>query len=73
MTRILISQAAFEALASTLRLGSVGFENEINSAGERWIWLETAVVRRLAAMRAPGESYSDVILQLVEVEAGTPS
>jgi hypothetical protein len=70
MTRILISQAAFEALASTLRLGSVEFENEINSAGERWIWLETAVVRRLAAMRAPGESYSDVILQLVDSRKG---
>jgi hypothetical protein len=31
--------------------------------------LESAVVDRLAALRGPGESYSDVILRLVEVEA----
>jgi predicted CopG family antitoxin len=33
------------------------------------IWLEAAAIDRLAAMRSPGESYSDVILRLVEVEA----
>ena len=33
------------------------------------IWLNEAVVDRLAAMRRPGESYSDVILRLVELEA----
>jgi hypothetical protein len=27
-------------------------------------------VQRLKAMRGPGESYSDVILQLVKIEAG---
>ena len=31
------------------------------------IWLDAAVVDRLAAMRRPGESYSDVILRLVEL------
>jgi hypothetical protein len=56
MIRIAISKAAFEALASTLPLGSVGFETELSSAGERWIWLETAVVQRLKALRGPGES-----------------
>jgi predicted CopG family antitoxin len=34
------------------------------------VWLETAVADKLAAMRGPGESYSDVILRLVEIEAG---
>jgi predicted CopG family antitoxin len=34
------------------------------------IWLEAHVVERFIAMRRPGESYSDVILQLVEIEAG---
>ena len=30
MVRIAISQAAFDAIAATMRLGSVGYENEIN-------------------------------------------
>jgi len=28
------------------------------------IWLNTAVVNRLTAMRGPGESFSDVILRI---------
>jgi hypothetical protein len=63
--RIAISQAAFDALASTLPLGSVGYENQTNERGERLIWLDHAMVNRLRAMRGPGESYSDVILRLV--------
>jgi hypothetical protein len=65
MIRISISQAAFDAVASTLPLGSVGYENEVNERGERLIWLDHAVVSRLRAMRGRGESYSDVILKLV--------
>ena len=38
--------------------------------GERMIWLEARVVDKLTAMRRADESYSDVILRLVEVEAG---
>jgi hypothetical protein len=64
MVRIAISQAAFDAIAKTLQLGSVGFENATNERGERLIWLDRAVVDRLRAMRGPGESYSDVILRL---------
>jgi predicted CopG family antitoxin len=37
--------------------------------GERLIWVETAVADKLAAMRGPGESHSDVILRLFEIEA----
>jgi predicted CopG family antitoxin len=33
------------------------------------IWVEAAVLERLTAMRRPGESYSDVILRLTELEA----
>ena len=33
MIRIAITQAAFEAIALTLRLGSVGYENEVNERG----------------------------------------
>jgi hypothetical protein len=70
MIRIAISEAAFEAIAKTLPLGSVGFENEVNKKGERLIWLYAAVVNRLAAMRGPGESYNDVILRLGKGERG---
>ena len=51
----------------TLPLGSVGFERDVGAKGERMIWVEAAVVDRLIALRGPGESYSDVILRLVEL------
>jgi hypothetical protein len=64
MIRIAISQAAFDALAATLPLGSMGSENATDKDGNRLIWLDHAVVNRLRAMRGPGESYSDAILRL---------
>jgi hypothetical protein len=66
--RTATSVEAFEAIvASTLSsLGSVGYENATNERGERLIWLDHAVVARLRAMRGSGESYSDVILRLIE-------
>lgn len=69
MIKIAITEAAFEAISSTLPLGSVAFEPELNAKGERLVWLETAVVNRLTAMRRPGESYSEVILRLVKMES----
>jgi hypothetical protein len=45
MVRIAITQAAFDAIAKTLPLGSVGYENKVNEKGERLIWLDRAVVR----------------------------
>jgi hypothetical protein len=39
------------------------------SGPERMNWIEAVVVDRLGAMRGPGESYSDVILRLIELEA----
>jgi hypothetical protein len=63
MVRIAITQAAFDAIASTLPLGGVAYENKVNERGERLIWLEPNAVNRLKAMRGPGESYSDVILR----------
>ena len=62
MIRIAVSPAAFDAIAATLLLGSVGFEGQASEKGERLIWLDASVADRLRAMRAPGESYSDVIL-----------
>jgi hypothetical protein len=67
--RIAISQAAFEAIARTLALGSVNFENATNERGERLIWLERAVIDRLNFLRGPGESYSDVILRIAGIFA----
>jgi hypothetical protein len=64
MIKIAISVEAFEAIARTLPVGSVGCESEANERGERLVWLEPATVNRLSALRGPGESYSDVILWL---------
>jgi hypothetical protein len=67
MIRIPISVAAFEALAATSPLGIVGCESELTPNGERLIWLEERWVNKLDAIRMPGESYSDIILWLVEI------
>jgi hypothetical protein len=64
MIRIATSEAAFQAIASTMSLGSVGCEAEVGANGERLIWLAPNVGDRLTAVRGPGESYSDVILRL---------
>jgi hypothetical protein len=64
MVRTAITQAAFEAIAKTLPVGSVGYENATNEKGERLIWLDPSVLDRLRAMRGPDESYFDVILRL---------
>jgi hypothetical protein len=66
MIQIAISEAAFAAIAKTMPLGSVGYEYESNERGERLVWLDKPVVDRLGAMRGPGESYSDVILQVAK-------
>jgi hypothetical protein len=70
--RIAVSQAAFDAIAATLPLAGLAYEAEVNARGERTIWLDDALMWRLASLRGPGESYSDVILRLVEIEARVP-
>jgi hypothetical protein len=64
MVRIAISQTAFEAIAKTLPLGSVGYENAVNEKGERLISIERRMLDKLNSYRRAGESYSDVILRL---------
>ena len=44
MVRIAISQAAFDAIAATLALGSVGYENATNEQGERLIVMRRGLV-----------------------------
>jgi len=70
MVRIGITSAAFTALCDTLPVGSVAFRAEADEQGQWLVWVETSVADRLAAMRGPGESLSDVIMRLVEIEAG---
>jgi hypothetical protein len=65
MIRIAITQAAFDAIARTLP-GNVGYENAVNEKGERLIRLERRMLDKLNSHRRPGESYSEVILRLVE-------
>ncbi len=43
-------------------------ERDPEAKGELQIWLDAAVVDRLAAMRRPAESNSDVIQRLVELK-----
>jgi hypothetical protein len=64
MIKIAIRVEAFEAIARTLPLGSVGYESEPNERGERLIWLEDAMADRLGAMRGPSESCSEVMLRI---------
>ena len=64
MIRIAITQAAFDAIAVTLLLGSVAYEPTVDEGGLRIIWLEARWFDRLKSYRGPGESYSDVILRL---------
>ena len=50
MIRIAITQAAFEAIAATLPVGSTGYENEVNARGER-------LVDRRNRQRLPASRY----------------
>jgi hypothetical protein len=67
--RIAITQAAYDAIARTLPLGSVAVEPYFNVRGERTVWLEEVWVDRLGAMRGPGESFSDAIIRISGLEA----
>jgi hypothetical protein len=69
MIRIAITPAAYAAIASTLP-GSVGVEPHRAPNGDYFGWLDPAVVNRLAAMRSPGEDYSDVIVRLAKGDSG---
>jgi hypothetical protein len=72
MIRVTISVEAFEAIARTLPLGSLGCENKTNEKEQRLIWLAPTVIDRLRAMRGPGESYSDVIVGIAVEGACAP-
>jgi hypothetical protein len=61
MVRLAISEAAFDAIASTMR---GGFKSKRAPNGDWFIWIPHDVLAKLRAMRQPSENYSDVILAL---------
>ena len=69
MIRLALSDAAYDTISSTLPKGSARWPMQ-RDRGQCFIQVEAAVVDRMRAMRRPGESYSTVILRLVELETG---
>jgi hypothetical protein len=52
MIRIAITEAAFEAIAATLPLGSVGYEAERKASGGYFIWPDQATVNKLTFLQS---------------------
>lgn len=69
MIRLVLTEGAYDAIASTLPKGSARWPMQ-RDRGKCFIQVEAAIVDRMRAMRRPGEDYSDVILRLIEIEAG---
>ena len=68
MIRLVLTEGVYDAIASTLPKGTARWPMQ-RDRGQCFIQVEAAVVDRMRGMRRPGESYSDVILRLVEMEA----
>jgi hypothetical protein len=62
MIGIAITPAAYKALKATLPMTESAASP--GSDGQVRIWLDCKFVERLAQMRAPRDTYSDVILRL---------
>ena len=58
--------AAYRAVASTLPKGAARWPMQ-RDRGQCFIQVEAATIHRMRAVRRPGESYSEVILKLVEL------
>ena len=67
MIGVALTDAAYDAIASTLPKGAARWPMQ-RDRGQSFIQVEAAVADRMRAMRRPGESYSQVILRLVELE-----
>jgi hypothetical protein len=72
MIRIAITEVAYNVIASTLPKGAGRWPMQ-RDRDKCFIQVEAAIVDRMRTMRRTGESYSDVILRLVEIEAQTKS
>ncbi len=62
MICVALTDAAFDAIASTLPKGAARWLMQRDRV-QCFIQVESAVVDRMRAMRRPGESYSQVILR----------
>jgi hypothetical protein len=71
MIRIALSDAAYDAISSMLPKGSARWPMQ-RDGGHCFIQVESAIVDRMRAMRQPGESYSSVILRLVDLQWREP-
>jgi hypothetical protein len=69
MIAITITPAAHQAIKASL-LGTADATLRPGPDGLIRIWLDRKFVDRLAQMRGPGESYSDVIVRLAEASEG---
>jgi hypothetical protein len=67
MIRVVLTDAAYDAIASTLPKGAARWPMQ-RDQGQCFIQVEAAVVDRMRAMRRPGESYSAVILRLAAAD-----
>jgi hypothetical protein len=71
VSKIAISQAAFEAIARTLPFGSTGYENKIDEKSQSPDLVTSRRSRRLNHLRGAGETFSDVILRLASEVASS--
>ena len=69
--RVALTNSAYDAIASTLPQGLSTVAHADN--GKCFIQVEAAAVDRMRAVRRPGESYSHVLLRLVELKTSAPS
>jgi hypothetical protein len=67
MIRVALTDSAYDAIASTLPKGAARWPMQ-RDRGQCFIQVEAAVIDRMRAMRRPGESYSEIILRLVELK-----
>jgi hypothetical protein len=63
-----ITREAYEAIKSALPVDRDSWPPQSDGRGLIRIWLDRQYVDRLGQMRRAGESYSDVIMRLVETE-----
>ncbi len=57
MIKIAITVEAFDALASTLPLGTVAYEKNLDAKGECHVWLQPMMVDRLRFLRGGRELF----------------
>jgi hypothetical protein len=68
MIGITVTGEAYAAIKATLRAGTQTWPTSPADQGDVIICLDQATVDRLDAIRRPGETYSDVILQLAKAD-----